>query len=118
MKWLQFRKKMFGDHATEIPLSFFELESLLEVQIEQADVSGTVTTLKRLGRQLFKEERITLVNCCIDKNMHAEAFFLARDLPPGTELKMLLDKIIQSAAFADDFNTSRAAALFSEQIHA
>jgi len=77
MNWIQFIKKTFGSVFQEPKLAQYELENLLDKQIEQGDVAGSRKSLKRLGRRLFSTERAVLINRCIENKKFDYAFMLA-----------------------------------------
>ena len=97
-------------------LESYELVCLLDDQIGNGDQKAVNVTLKRLGRQLFPKERLDLINSCILNKRFWDAFFLSQGLPSNIEKKILLEKIVRDAAFADDISTARCAALYLEQM--
>jgi len=116
IKWVLLFKKLFVKTPKKASLAPYELEHLLEVQIEHGNVEGAMDSLKKLSRRLFLSERTLLINKCIDTGKFDYAFALTRKLPVAIETKKLLDTIVRASAFAGDYGTARAAALVSEQM--
>lgn len=118
MNWWHIFKKKLQKPVENVYREPFELEIYLDEQINHGDVSGAQLTLKRLGRNFFREERISLINKCIETKKFAEALYLVRGLSYNDELENILITIVREAAFADDISTARYAALLAEQMSA
>lgn len=115
MELIRVIKGLFLRPRQAVQYSPFELELLLDKQLEQGKVFGALATLKKLGRPFGEEERVALIKGCLATKSYAEAFYLARALSLESARLELMQMIAYEAARGEDFSTARAAALCLEQ---
>lgn len=115
MELIRVIKGLFCRPRQTVQYSPFELDLLLDKQLEQGKVFGALATLKKLGRPFGDQERVALIKGCLATKSYAEAFYLTRALSIDSERQGFLQTIAREAAQAEDFSTARAAALFLER---
>ena len=116
MNWWHNLKSKYKKPAEKICKEPFELEMYLDEQINNGDFKGSQRTLKKLGRHLLRTEKLTLLNKCIETKKFSEALYLAGGFPYSREIEVILKTIVREAAFVNDLNSARHAALLSERM--